>query len=65
MRVLDLGCGAGDVSMLLAEAVGKAGSVVGIDLESRAIEIVRARATAAGYGQIEFVVTSDDALPTV
>jgi ubiquinone/menaquinone biosynthesis C-methylase UbiE len=63
MRVLDLGCGAGDVSMLLAEAVGDAGSVVAIDREPRAIEIARARATAAGYRQIEFVVTSEDALP--
>jgi tRNA A58 N-methylase Trm61 len=43
MRVLDLGCGAGDVSMLLVEAVGDAGSVVAIDHEPRAIEIARAR----------------------
>jgi ubiquinone/menaquinone biosynthesis C-methylase UbiE len=62
MRVLDLGCGIGDVSMLLAKAVGGTGSVVAIDREPRAIEIARARAAAA-YRQIEFVVTSDDALP--
>jgi hypothetical protein len=31
MRVLDIGCGAGDVSMLAAELVGSTGSVVGID----------------------------------
>ena len=31
MRVLDLGCGAGDVSMLAAELVGPQGSIVGID----------------------------------
>ena len=31
MRVLDLGCGAGDVSMLAAELVGPAGFVVAID----------------------------------
>jgi SAM-dependent methyltransferase len=63
MRVLDIGCGAGDVSMLLAEAVGDAGTVVAIDREPRAVEIARARANAAGYQHIEFVVMSDDALP--
>jgi ubiquinone/menaquinone biosynthesis C-methylase UbiE len=31
IRVLDVGCGAGDVSMLTAELVGSTGSVVGID----------------------------------
>jgi ubiquinone/menaquinone biosynthesis C-methylase UbiE len=63
MRVLDIGCGAGDVSMLLAEAVGDPGTVVAIDREPRAIEVARARANVAGYQQIEFVVMSDDALP--
>jgi SAM-dependent methyltransferase len=63
MRVLDIGCGVGDVSMLLAEAVGEAGSVVAFDREPRAIEMARARALSAGYRQIEFVVVSDDAFP--
>jgi len=63
MRVLDIGCGAGDVSMALAAAVGDAGSVVAIDREPRAIEIARARAQAAGLQHIEFVVMSDDELP--
>jgi SAM-dependent methyltransferase len=31
MRVLDLGCGAGDVSMLAAQYVGPTGLVIGID----------------------------------
>jgi ubiquinone/menaquinone biosynthesis C-methylase UbiE len=31
MQVLDLGCGADDVSILAAEIVGPSGSVVGID----------------------------------
>jgi protein-L-isoaspartate O-methyltransferase len=35
MRVLDIGCGAGDVSMLVADAVGESGTVVGIDREQR------------------------------
>src|SRR6266545_8369175 len=30
MRVLDMGCGAGDVCLLLAEMVGPAGAVIGL-----------------------------------
>jgi ubiquinone/menaquinone biosynthesis C-methylase UbiE len=63
MRVLDIGCGAGDVSMLLAEVVGEAGTVIAFDRESRAIEIAKARALAAEYHQIEFVTASDEAFP--
>jgi ubiquinone/menaquinone biosynthesis C-methylase UbiE len=63
MRVLDIGCGAGDVSMLLAEVVGDSGSIVAFDREPRAIEAAKARALAAGYRQIEFLVTSDEAFP--
>jgi 2-polyprenyl-3-methyl-5-hydroxy-6-metoxy-1,4-benzoquinol methylase len=62
MRVLDIGCGVGDVSMLLAEVVGDSGTIVAIDAEPRAIEIARARANANGYRRIEFIVTSDEAL---
>jgi SAM-dependent methyltransferase len=63
MRVLDIGCGVGDVSMLLAEAVGDTGRVVAFDREPRAIEAAHARAASAGYRQIDFVITSDNALP--
>ncbi len=62
MRALDLGCGVGDVSMLLADAVGESGVVVGIDREARAIETARARAATAGYRQIDFAVGSDEAI---
>ena len=48
MYVLDIGCGVGDVSMLLAEAVGEAGSVVAFDREAHAVEMAQARALAAG-----------------
>ena len=48
MRVLDLGCGAGDVSLLLARLVGPSGLVVGIDPSSEAIDLAERRATVAG-----------------
>jgi SAM-dependent methyltransferase len=63
MRVLEIGCGAGDVSMLLAEAVGDAGSVVAFDREPRAVEMARYRALAAGHRRIEFLVASDETFP--
>src|SRR5215471_4104994 len=63
MRVLDIGCGAGDVSMLLAEVVGPSGLVVAIDREARAVEIARSRAKAAGHRNIEALVATDDDIP--
>jgi SAM-dependent methyltransferase len=43
MRVLDLGCGAGDVLMLAAELVDPSGSVVGIDRSPQVIAVARER----------------------
>ena len=54
MRVLDLGCGAGDVSMLAAELVGPSGSVVGIDRNPQVIALASKRARTAGLGQVTF-----------
>jgi ubiquinone/menaquinone biosynthesis C-methylase UbiE len=54
MRVLDLGCGAGDVSMLAAELVGASGSVVGIDCNPQVIALASKRAQTAGLGQVTF-----------
>jgi ubiquinone/menaquinone biosynthesis C-methylase UbiE len=59
MHVLDIGCGVGDVSMLVADAVGPSGAVVGVDREQRAIETARSRADKAGYRRLEFAVGSD------
>jgi ubiquinone/menaquinone biosynthesis C-methylase UbiE len=55
MRVLDLGCGAGDVSMLLAQAVGAQGSVIGIDRDEAAIALARHRAQLARLPQLRFL----------
>jgi ubiquinone/menaquinone biosynthesis C-methylase UbiE len=48
MRVLDLGCGAGDASLLIAKRVGPSGLVVGVDESAEAIDEAEKRATIAG-----------------
>lgn len=58
MRVLDLGCGTGGVSLLAAQMVGLSGSVVGIDQSSQVITFARERARDSGYGQIDFHMSS-------
>jgi ubiquinone/menaquinone biosynthesis C-methylase UbiE len=54
MAVLDLGCGAGDVSLLAAELVGEEGWVVGVDNNTSALEVAQARAEAADLSQVSF-----------
>jgi SAM-dependent methyltransferase len=54
-RVLDVGCGAGDVAMLAAGLVGPTGSVTGIDRSLDAVRLARRRAYAAGIAGLEFV----------
>jgi ubiquinone/menaquinone biosynthesis C-methylase UbiE len=43
MRVLDVGCGTGDVSLLLARLVDGDGAVVGVDQAAGALESARQR----------------------
>jgi len=47
MKVLDLGCGVGDVAMIAANLVGPGGHVTGIDMDAAALRIARARAAEA------------------
>ena len=51
MNVLDLGSGAGDVAMLLAEMVGPSGSVIGLDLDHDATLHAQERTIAAQIPQ--------------
>ena len=55
MRVLDVGCGPGDVSLIAAGLVGPSGSVVGIDRDPAGLDRARARAEAAGLTHVAFV----------
>src|ERR1700761_7341315 len=55
MRVLDVGCGVGEVSRLAAELVGHEGRVIAVDFDERALEMGRARAASIGLRNIDFV----------
>lgn len=57
MRVLDVGCGAGDVSLLAAQFVGPTGSVLGVDRSAEAIQVAEQRAMQAGLTNVRFQVT--------
>jgi ubiquinone/menaquinone biosynthesis C-methylase UbiE len=54
MQVLDVGCGVGDVSFLLAALVGPEGSVVGVDLDAEALKLAEEQRTAQGITNVEF-----------
>ena len=48
MRVLDLGCGTGEVTLELARRVGREGRVVGIDMDERVLSHARSSTPVAG-----------------
>ncbi len=54
MRVLDLGSGVGDVSLIAGRLVGPSGSVLGVDKSEDAIEHAGRRAAAAGCDWVSF-----------
>jgi SAM-dependent methyltransferase len=56
MKVLDVGTGAGDVTLLVADLVGPEGTVIGVDFNPELIATARARAAAAGLEHVSFVV---------
>lgn len=56
-NVLDLGCGLGYSTLWLADAAGKAGTVIGIDADGTHISLARRYADEASLGnRIEYVV---------
>lgn len=54
MHVLDVGCGVGEVSFLVAGLVGPGGSVVGVDLDADVIEVADRRRIAKGITNVTF-----------
>ena len=54
MRVLDVGCGPGDVSLIAARLVGPTGAVLGVDAAPEMIELARTRAAQRGLSAVHF-----------
>jgi SAM-dependent methyltransferase len=54
MRVLDVGSGVGDVSLICAELVGPRGSVLGVELDEESNQLARKRAADRGLTNVEF-----------
>lgn len=61
-RVLDLGCGAGDVTLLVSDVVGPDGAVIGVDRAPEAIATARGRAASDGRRNVTFVQSAIDDL---
>jgi len=56
MSVVDVGCGPGDVTLLVRELVGPTGSVTGVDSSPEALARARSRAEAAGLRNVRHEV---------
>ena len=63
MRVLDVGCGVGDVSFLCSALVGPAGNVVGVDRDPAVITRARQRLQDLGTAGVTFVESDYRTLP--
>ena len=55
MKVLDVGCGPGDVSLLAAELVSKTGSVLGVDTNASVLQVAQTRTRQAGLKHVSFL----------
>ncbi|MCH8622850.1 methyltransferase domain-containing protein [Undibacterium sp. TS12] len=62
-RVLELGCGGGDVTLLLAELTGPDGEVTAMDRDATQVEAAAARIRAAGFNNVKFIVSEMADLP--
>lgn len=55
MTILELGCGPGEISELLSEIVGSAGSVLAVDRDKEMISAAQKRLEEAGKKNVHFV----------
>lgn len=61
--VLDIGSGAGMDCLLAGRRVGRAGTVIGVDMTDEMLERARAGAEEAGFGHVRFEKGDIDRLP--
>ena len=65
-RVLDMGCGTGDLSLEAAQMLGPAGEVVGLDFSSKMLAVAEKRYQSLGRplnGHFKFIQKSAEELP--
>jgi SAM-dependent methyltransferase len=55
MRVLDIGCGPGAVSLMLSRRVGNQGHVFAVDRNPQMLDVARAKAREAGISNLTFI----------
>lgn len=55
-RVLDIGCGCGATTLMVASQVSETGSATGLDLSAPMLDLARQRATAAGATNTNFML---------
>jgi SAM-dependent methyltransferase len=56
-RVLDVGCGLGDTTQAIAQAVGPTGEAVGVDAAAKMLEIARRETAESGIANARFDVS--------
>ena len=64
LHVLDVGCGAGDVALAVADIIGPHGTVTAVDNDAQILTVARERAAAAGLHNVTFTVGDVDDLAT-
>jgi demethylmenaquinone methyltransferase/2-methoxy-6-polyprenyl-1,4-benzoquinol methylase len=63
-RILDLGCGTGDLAIGIARLAGKVMTVTGLDFSPPMLVLARRKAALAGVvGRVDFILGGADSLP--
>ena len=65
MRILDVGCGPGNISCWLAEQVGLEGSVVGVDISDESLSVAAIKASEKNITNIQFIQSTVDNLDEI